>query len=187
MTTRERIVRTAAELFASHGYHATGISEILTATELSRGAFYYHIDGKETLLFEICRTEIGKINAVAAKIALSDAPARDRMRAMARALVRNISDHHAEWAVFFSEFGALAGSRRAEILRARERYESYWSKVLREGTAKAEFAPLSAVHVKGILGMLNYTYLWINPAGELTPEQIADTFVDLLLEGIGKS
>jgi AcrR family transcriptional regulator len=184
MSTRERIVRSAAELFAKQGYHATGISELLAAAELSRGAFYYHIDGKETLLFEISRTQVEQMNAVAAVIAASEAPARERMRLLAQSLIRNISDHHAEWVVFFREFDALEGERREEILAAREQYEQYWLRVLRDGAASREFVKLSRLQVKGILGMLNYTYLWIDPNGRLKPEQIADTFVDLLLEGI---
>jgi hypothetical protein len=38
--------------------------------------------------------------------------------------------------------------------------------------------------VKGILGMLDHTYLWFEPDGELPPEAPADEYVDLLLRGI---
>ena len=49
--TRERIIRTATTLFAANGYDATGIAELIAAAGVSRGAFYYHIDSKQTLLF----------------------------------------------------------------------------------------------------------------------------------------
>jgi AcrR family transcriptional regulator len=185
LPTRERIVRTAAELFAANGYHATGISEILTAVDLSRGSFYYHIDGKETLLFEICRQQVERMNAVASGIAAGTESPRTRLRTLARSLLRNISDHHAEWTVFFREFAALeAGERRDLILRAREEYEESWLQVLKAGAAQGELITLSGLHVKGILGMLNYTYLWLDPTGRLSAEEIADTFVDLLLGGM---
>ena len=32
--------------------------------------------------------------------------------------------------------------------------------------------------------MLNYTYLWFEANGDLTPEQLADEYVDVLLDGI---
>jgi AcrR family transcriptional regulator len=49
----ERIMCVAAELFASKGYHATGISELSEAVGMGRGALYHHISSKEDLLFEI--------------------------------------------------------------------------------------------------------------------------------------
>jgi hypothetical protein len=32
--------------------------------------------------------------------------------------------------------------------------------------------------------MLDYTYLWFEPDVELSPEELADEYVDLLLRGI---
>jgi AcrR family transcriptional regulator len=185
-STRARIVQVAAELFAERGYDATGIADLLAAAQISRGAFYYHIDSKETLLFEISKTQVDNMNAIAGMIAAGDGTADDKIHAMARSLIRNISDHRAEWAVFFRELPALTGERRTEILTARDDYEAYWLKVLREGAANSEFVPVTPLHVKGILGMLNYTYLWIDPHGKLSPEELADTFTGLLLNGLLK-
>ena len=184
--TRARIVRVAAELFAARGYDATGIADLLAAAQISRGAFYYHIDSKETLLFEISKTQVDTMNAVARVIASGNGTAEQKIRAMARSLIRNISDHRAEWAVFFRELPALTGERRTEIVTARDEYEEYWLQVLQEGAANSEFVSVTPLHVKGILGMLNYTYLWIDPHGKLSPEELADTFAGLLLNGLLK-
>ncbi|MEU6602843.1 hypothetical protein ABZ944_37860 [Streptomyces flaveolus] len=37
---------------------------------------------------------------------------------------------------------------------------------------------------KGLLGMLSYTYLWFEPDGEVSPEALADEFLDALLDGV---
>lgn len=183
-TTRERIIRTAAELFAANGYHATGITEILDAVGLSRGTFYYHVTSKDALLYEISNNQVRRMNEVADDVTRLKITPTEKMRMLAQSLVRNISDHDAEWTVFFREFEALQGEQRAEILDARERYEATWRKVLQAGVRSGEFGKVSPLHVKGILGMLNYSYLWINPRGTLNAEQIADCFVDLLLDGL---
>jgi len=182
--TRARIVRVAAELFAARGYDATGIADLLAAARISRGAFYYHIDSKETLLFEISKTQVDTMNAVALSITSGSGTAKQKFRTMARSLIRNISDHRAEWAVFFRELPALTGERRDEILAARDQYENYWQQVLREGADSGEFTAVTSLHVKGILGMLNYTYLWMDPHGKVSPEEMADTFTGLLLNGL---
>jgi len=45
--TRTQIVEAAARLFSAHGYHATGIEDILNATGLTKGAFYHHFRTKQ--------------------------------------------------------------------------------------------------------------------------------------------
>ena len=38
--------------------------------------------------------------------------------------------------------------------------------------------------VKGVLGMFNYSYLWLTADGSRTPEQIADDFLDTIIVGM---
>ena len=56
--------------------------------------------------------------------------------------------------------------------------------VLREGAANGEWpAPFALAH-KGILGMFNYTYLWFQEGGHYSSDQVADAFLDILLNGL---
>jgi TetR/AcrR family transcriptional repressor of lmrAB and yxaGH operons len=49
-STREKLVSAAAQLFRRKGYHATGLAEILAATDLPKGSLYHHFpDGKAGL------------------------------------------------------------------------------------------------------------------------------------------
>src|SRR6266511_934567 len=51
--TRQRVVRTAAELFRRQGYHATGLNQILTASRAPKGSLYFHFPGgKEQMAVE---------------------------------------------------------------------------------------------------------------------------------------
>jgi TetR/AcrR family transcriptional repressor of nem operon len=53
MATREKIVAAAARLFALKGYHDTKLEEILTAAEVTTGAFFHHFQSKEDLAFAV--------------------------------------------------------------------------------------------------------------------------------------
>ncbi len=47
---REKAVRTAARLFQLHGYHGTGLAQIIEESGCPKGSFYYHFpQGKEQL------------------------------------------------------------------------------------------------------------------------------------------
>ena len=47
--SRQRLIDCAAELFWKNGYAVTGISEILNASGLPKGSFYFYFKSKEEL------------------------------------------------------------------------------------------------------------------------------------------
>ncbi|MCW2712950.1 MAG: HTH-type transcriptional repressor KstR2 [Marmoricola sp.] len=181
---KKRINRIAAELFAKSGYHATGIAELSEAVGLGRGALYYHIGSKESVLYEICIEAISQLIPPSRQVVDGDTPSAEKLRVMSRLLMRNIGDLQHEWTVFFKEHGSLTGDRRTEVMRARETYEGLWSTVLIQGAASGEFVAVEPIVVKGILGMFNYSYLWLRPGRGLSPEAIADLFVNVLERGL---
>ena len=181
---RDRVLQVAAELFAKSGYHGTGVAEIGEAAGLGRGALYHYIGSKEAILYEISSRQLAQMNTVADELALSEADPEKRLRGLARALMRNIAEHRAEWTVFFREYHALTDERRDRIIAERERYESHWRNALEQGIRDGQFRALPRLMVKGLLGMFNYSYLWITPAGAETPEEIADEFLDAVVTGM---
>ena len=51
--TRQRIVEVASRQFREHGVAAVGIAGIMSAADLTNGAFYAHFDSKEDLVREV--------------------------------------------------------------------------------------------------------------------------------------
>ncbi len=52
-TTRQLIINKAAILFTRNGYNHTSLSQILQATGLAKGGFYFHFKSKEELGFAV--------------------------------------------------------------------------------------------------------------------------------------
>jgi AcrR family transcriptional regulator len=52
-TTRAAILTAALELFSQHGYDATGVAEICTAANVSKGAFYHHFPTKQAVFLAL--------------------------------------------------------------------------------------------------------------------------------------
>lgn len=183
-TNRDEILRTSAELFARSGYHGTGISDLGNAVGLGRGALYHYIGSKETILYEISIRQVTHMNELADALALTEKNPEKRLRSLARALMRNIAEHRAEWTVFFREYHALTGERRDRVIAARERYEAHWRDALDQSVREGLFHPVPRLLVKGLLGMFNYSYLWLTTDGPQTPEEIADDFLTTIISGM---
>jgi AcrR family transcriptional regulator len=54
--TRQRIIDTAARLFAGKGFHGTSMSDLTAATGLTKGAFYHHFESKDALFFAVVQS-----------------------------------------------------------------------------------------------------------------------------------
>jgi AcrR family transcriptional regulator len=181
---KERIRRHAARLFAENGYRGTGVQDLSDAVGLGRGTLYHHIGSKERLLFEIITLHVVDVVAEARAVLDRDLTAEEKIRRLSRIVMTTVSAHLPEWTVFFRDIDALSGSLRREALAVRADFEDVWVEALRQGVREGEFRDLDPVVVKGLLGMHNYSYVWIAPSGRLSPEEIADVFCDLLLGGI---
>lgn len=181
---RERLLRTAAQLFAEKGYHGTGVAELGRAVELGRGGLYHHMGSKEGLLVEISVRHVRDMVEIGEEILASDLTPPDKLRALSRRLMRTIADSLPEVTVFFHEVNTLQGEAREQVLALRARAEAIWREVLDEGVQQGYFRTGGGMVTKGILGMHNYSYVWIDPHGRLAPEDIADIFCDLLLRGL---
>jgi AcrR family transcriptional regulator len=183
---RREITRIAAQMFAENGYDATGINELIQAVGVGKGAFYYHMGSKEELLYSVSVEHVESMVAVGqALVERSDLSAEEKFRALSRELMRAIARNLPELTVFFCEIRALTrGSRAHELIELRDQFEAVWQRIIQEGIEQGIFKDLSPVTIKCILGMHNYSYIWIRPEGPLTPEQISDTMCEIILKGL---
>lgn len=161
------------------------MSQLEKAVGLQRGALYHHIGNKEALLYEISVSQLRVMVETAERLSAAVSDEEERIRALARAILRNIAEHRLEWTVHYRDFNALTGERLRDVLDLRAQYERAWLDTFRAGTAKGLFQPMGdEVAFKGILGMFNYSYVWIDQSGRVSTDTIADMFCDIILSGI---
>jgi TetR/AcrR family transcriptional regulator, cholesterol catabolism regulator len=182
---RQQIVDIAAELFAANGYSATGIREIGEAASVARGALYYYIESKESLLSEIHDRVLDPLLEVTANIAARDETATARIRQVSEVLVRQVIERHEHVWVFLHEYRSLTGERRAEFRRKRAQFEGRLMALLASGVERGEFdvADLSTTML-AFLGMHNYTNQWARMTEPLDPAAVSRLYCDIFLRGI---
>lgn len=60
ISSRDKIIQTAKELFYHHGFQATSIDDILRACCVARSNFYYHFSTKEELIVAVLEQRISE-------------------------------------------------------------------------------------------------------------------------------
>jgi AcrR family transcriptional regulator len=180
-TRRDQILAVAARLFSERGYHATSMRDIGEATGILAGSLYSHIRGKEDLLFGIVQRAAESFLTGLEAVLATDAPAQEKLRLAMRAHVDVVAGDPEAARVFHHEWRALTGRRRTEVRKLRRRYESMWDGIVRDlpGATDPRAARLL------VLSAANWTYTWYRPDGPMSPQQVADRFTDLLLDGLG--
>jgi len=114
--TRQRLVRAALELFTAQGYHVTTTPEIARKAGVAEGTIYRHFDSKEHLLNELYRGAARWAARLVKEAEATGGTPRDKLAALARALVAGAAREPAAARLFFLErHGALLDdeSRRA--------------------------------------------------------------------------
>jgi AcrR family transcriptional regulator len=186
-TRRNEIVDTAARLFASQGYHATGVAELGDTVGLGRGALYYYIDSKENLLSLIHDRVIVQVIAAGEKALALEGSAADRLRFLGHQLVGIIAEFPDHVWVFLHEFRSLHDEAADEFRKNRRTFERAIERILVEGVDAGEFEIANTrLAALGWLGLHNYMYIWHHPGGPFTVDLIADNFADIYLRGVQK-
>jgi AcrR family transcriptional regulator len=184
VSTRAAILSAATELFASKGYHATGVQELSDAVGLGRGALYHHIKSKEDLLYEISIGLMRESIEDASLIVTSTSDPEEKLRQFVRRHIRGIADNRATWTIVLHESRALAEERRQDIVAARLEYEGLWTAVL-ANLARAYSVPaLTDLTRRGVLGMLNSPHLWLESSGPVSPEDVADEYSEFIMQAL---
>jgi AcrR family transcriptional regulator len=89
ITTRERIVAAADELFYQRGFEPTSFAAISAQVQLSRGNFYYHFKTKDEILAAVIARRKAKTQAMLDAWTSGAATPMGRLRCFAEMLINN--------------------------------------------------------------------------------------------------
>ena len=131
---RERLLRTASDLFYTEGIHAVGVDRIVAEAGVTRATFYRHFPGKEDLVEAYIGVEDASIRALFDEARA----ATDEPRALAAAVVEGIAEdvarHHTRGCPFINaaaEYPDAGSPVRVAVHRHREWFRGVLEDVAR--------------------------------------------------------
>ena len=184
---REEILDAAATLFKERGYAATTMRDLAEKIGIEAASLYNHIHGKQDLLRQICfntgqahLTEMTRVEAMQADPAT-------QVRAMIAAHVRLITQDVAAAAVANEEWRHLKEPYYAEFQQVRRDYEFRFGRLIQRAMASGAFRDIHPqIALYTILSSLSWLQHWYRAGRSVTAEEIEDSILQLLIEGLQK-
>ncbi|MCW2754328.1 MAG: kstR2 3 [Marmoricola sp.] len=186
---RDELLAIAGGLFAERGFKNTTVRDIADAAGILSGSLYHHFDSKESMVDELLDTFQTELWKQYDAIEASDLTARGKLEAVVRASFEAIGEHRNEVAIFQSDALYLATFERFGYLIERNRkFRTLWTGLLEAGVASGELrADLDIALVYRFLRDTVWVAVrWYRPGGTLTPADVADQYLTILLQGIEK-
>ena len=141
--TRRRILEVAAVAFADRGYAGTSVNDVLKASGVTKGGFYFHFPSKEALAVATLRHKQEQWTAAVMAAVLRHARAVDQLSAMVDALCDQHERDRACRAV--NRLSTELGDEHPELLPELRTQLTTWmdmvAAVIRKGQDEGEIRP----------------------------------------------
>lgn len=187
---RERLAALASasvDVFASKGYHASRVSDIVKLAGISQGTAYNYVRSKEDLLYLVCHEYLTGFQTIVTR-ALEDAfSPREKLLKLIWATVRVTRDYRYHHLVLQRELHCLDRRSRTPFLRDAAKFRGICEDVLvevrKDGDLPIAHPRLAAnilIHLPSVFVMRGWDL-----GRDLTDEQIDAELVTFMLNGLG--
>jgi len=183
---RTKIIEAALVLFEKHGYHGVTVNQIIKVAGTSKGGFYHHFTSKDELLYVIHDTFITYVLEKATLAKETYHSPTKQLQAILKEFVKVFDLYKPHITVFYQENIYLRPQYEKQIKKKRDQFKQMISDVIHEGKHRGEFRSTIDIEITtmAILGIVNWTYMWYDPAGQKTIDDISEIFIDLIFHAI---
>jgi AcrR family transcriptional regulator len=180
------ILAAALEVFDEHGFHGATVRDIARRVGQTVPSLYYHHENKEgifTALVELATADV----AWRVRAAADAAAGRPDLQFVnvIEAIVLHMTQR-TRLAALDQELRHLSPGNRRRYAACRKEVENVLSGIIKTGTREGLFTPKHPPEAsRALLGMCQAIGRWYHPGGHLSPEELADRYVDIALMTVG--
>jgi AcrR family transcriptional regulator len=186
-TNRLELVHEAARThFSTRGYEAASMREIAADAGINIATLYFYCSTKEQLLFDLLVNAQRQLaEGLREQIEAAGASWSSRLAAAIVVHIKFCAEKAFPTTINRVDMQRLTDEHRATYLAMRDAYEHEFRELIEGGIAAGEFRPVDPkLTAFAIIGIGHTVGRWYSPDGPLTPEQIAEQYVDFALAGL---
>jgi AcrR family transcriptional regulator len=183
--TREEILAAAARLFANKGYPGTSMNEVAEACAVSKPTLYHYVRDKHELLMQICESHVLSLARLVDEVGAENLDPDAHLRALIGRFVQEYGVAQNQHRVLTEDVKFLDEADRARLLEVERRVVAAFADAVAAVRPELRGARLQKPLTMLLFGMINWTFTWLRPDGELTYEAVAPMVADLFFGGLG--
>jgi AcrR family transcriptional regulator len=188
---RDKVLLTALQLFMRNGYDGTSLKSIANELDISAPALYWYFPSKDEIFASVMEMSLADFWS-AVKNALTEEDPVLRLGQLVRA--------HVAWQLNQSDVArtfdvgvgmrqllpALPEARAKEIIALEREYLTELRTILTNGEQRGQFSFADVkVTAFAITTMCEYVHTWFDPDGQLSIEDLAERYENLVLAMVG--
>lgn len=182
-TGRQAVLDAAVENMTERGYHGTSIRDIARTAGLTVASIYHHFASKQEILQVLMARALDDAYRMTCDAAEKAGPdPRDQLADVVRAWVLFHTTRQRDAVVGSTEIRSLDEAGLRATVDRRDRQEILFREIVDSGVESGVLATDKGRDAtRAIINMGQAICTWFNPAGPLTPTELADRYSELAL------
>ena len=184
---RKKIIEESIDLFDKKGFNKTSIQNIVDSIGVTKGTFYYYFNSKQELLRDIHLSYIQELLYEQETIIKNEnSNSKEKISKIVYLIISKIKTQGKSARVFNREMRHLEDAHIHQVNLYRRKFRTNFQKLISEGIEAKEFRNdlKTDIVTFGILGMVNRSYNWLNPDGEISEEELTNIYLELIVNGL---
>jgi AcrR family transcriptional regulator len=183
-TKRDAVLRMAAQSFNEKGFHATSLDDVAARLNVTKPTLYYYFKNKEEILFECVRIGLEMIDEAAENVAHRGGTGVEQLFAVMRKYAEIVTMDFGMCLIRVGE-DPLQPAARRKLRQLKARIDRRFRSLIEQGIAEGDLAPCDAkIAAFTVAGALSWIARWYRPDGPLSPNDIAEQSISILVEGL---
>ena len=181
---RGSILREAAHCFNRSGFHGTSMDDIARELHVTKASLYRYVQSKHDVLFAIFNLGLDSGFKHLESAENSGASGLEKLRMALRGYLEDMIGSLGHSVVLLEE-NALRPEQSRIIIQRRDEAEKRFRALVSEGIADGSIMPCEPkLAIFAFLGAVSWVPKWYRDDGEWSAALVAQSLVDLLLQGI---
>ncbi len=186
VATRGRILDAALLAFSRQGYHGTRLDDIVSESDTSKGAIYFHFANKERLFLALVDQFADLLEKRVREAIAPEEAGIDRVRVALETCLQTFARYRRPAKILLVQavgLGSVFENKRAEV---NDRFARLIESYLKEAIDIGDIPPVDTevVSIAWMGAIYGVVIRWVS-TGEPEPQRILDSLVPVLLRSVG--
>ena len=174
----------AAQVFNERGFVASTLDEVAERLKITKPTLYYYVKSKDEILYECVRMGLTMLQEAIQTAGASGGSALDKLVVAMRKYAEIVTMDFGMCLIRVGEDPLPLESQR-KLRRIKAAIDGEFRELIRQGIGEGSINNCDPkITAFALAGALSWIGRWYRPGGDLSPAQIADHFVALLVNGL---